>query len=170
MNNFNENLGKEVLMLVEEKKSTSTVFFFKKPEEILSCFNRSVLGNINDINLYHGVLTKATSIPAKISNNIDIIVIVRNKNINVCNILPCINISYAQNLISLLVGSKTSNKDMYYDSIIADISKIPKQDIDNIYILYGYTIELHYTFDKNELDEEIITGSKEVYDSICSAQ
>jgi hypothetical protein len=170
MNDFDKNLGKEIFMLSEEKRTASSVIFFENTEEILSCFNNSVAINTYDINLYHGILTRAISIPLEMNNNIDILIIIKNINSNKCNIFPCIDIAYAQKFISVLVGSENVVKDYNYFIIDEEISKLSKQNIDNIYIFYGYTIELHYSFNKNELDDEIITGSKEIYANISSKQ
>ena len=170
MDKFEKNLGKDVFILAEEKKNDASITFHDKTDDIFSYFNSNIAGNIYDVSLYHGILTKAISIPSEISTNIDIIVIVRKNKSNNCNIFPCVSLNYAQKLISTLVGSSISVDDHYLDTILEDISGLDKQNIDNIYILYGYSIELHYSFDKNELDEEIIAGSKEIYASISSKQ
>ena len=170
MDKFEEHLGKEVFILSEEKKNDCSLTFHKKSEEVSSHFANSLAGNIYDVSLYHGILTRAISIPSEISTNIDILVIIRKHKSNNCNVFPCVDLNYAQKLISTLVGSSISIDDHYLDTILEDISGLDKQSIDNIYILYGYTIELHYAFDKNELDEEIIAGSKEIYASISAKQ
>lgn len=170
MDYFEDNLGKEVFILSEEKKNDCTLTFHKKPEEVSSYFNSSIARSIYDVSLYHGILTKAISIPSEISTNIDILVIVRKDKSKNCNIFPCVSLNHAQTLISALVGSSVSIDNHYLDTILEDISGLDKQNIDNIYIMYGYTIELHYSFDKNELDAEIIAGSKEIYAGISTKQ
>jgi hypothetical protein len=171
MDELLKNVGKEVFMLTEEKRDYYTALFFEKSELVLSSFKSSIARNINDVELYHGILTKAISIPSEVSNNIDIVVIIKNLGkSNNFHLIQCLDLTFAQSLVSMLVGCPTDDNTPYADLIKEDVSTYGRKNIDQIFILYGYKIELHYTFDKTELDEEIISGSKEIYEEIKSRQ
>ena len=170
MTKFNDNVGKQIFMVAEEKRSATALTFYNKPEEVTSFFNSCVAGSISEMSLFHGTLTKAISIPDDISTNIDITVIVRQNKSNGAVLIPCVSLEYAQVIISALVGSSVSADDKYSEEIIEDIIGLSRKNIDDIFIFYGYEVELHYSFDKTELDEEILTGSKEIYEQISSEQ
>jgi len=170
MTKFIENVGKQVFMVAEEKRSATLLTFYNKPEEVISLFNSSIAGSISEMSLFHGTLTKAISIPEDINTNIDITIIVRQNKNNSAVLIPCVNLDYAQEVISALVGSSVSDDDKYSEEVIEDIIGLSQKNIDNIFIFYGYKVELHYSFDKTELDEEILEGSKEIYEQISSEQ
>ncbi len=170
MTKFIENVGKQVFMVAEEKRSATLLTFYNKPEEVISLFNSSIAGSISEMSLFHGTLTKAISIPEDINTNIDITIIVRQNKNNSAVLIPCVNLDYAQEVISALVGSSVSDDDKYSEEVIEDIIGLSQKNIDNIFIFYGYEVELHYSFDKTELDEEILEGSKEIYEQISSEQ
>jgi hypothetical protein len=166
----NSDLGKEIFLLVDTTQSRTTMDMFDSAAAVLTRFANKIALNLRDITLYHGVLTKATSIPGdNISSNIDIVLIIPSTGSG-CHIISCFSLDYAQKVVTALVGKRPLVSDVAFDSITGDIKGIPKQTIENIYILYGYEVELHFTFDGTELDEEIIEGTKEIYAEIASTQ
>ena len=170
MTKFKENIGKQVFMVVEDKHNKHLVTFHQKPEDVVSFFNSYVAGKISEMSLHHGTLTKAISIPDTISSTIDITVVVRLNTSNSCALITCVSLEYAQGVVRALAGAAVDADDIYSDEIIEDTVSIRRRDIEDIYIFYGYEVELHYTFDKSELDDEILEGSKEIYDQIKSTQ
>lgn len=167
---FEKNVGKEIFILIDESNNRCSATIYDTADIVLKAFANRLATNISDVTLYHGVLSKACSIPDdEISSNIDVIIFIPGSG-NSCKTISCFSLEYLQKLIPAIVGNPPSKQDTDYVSIIDDTHKIPKQNIDNVYIFYGYSIELHYTFYKTDLDEEIISGSKKIYANISSTQ
>jgi len=91
----------------------------------------------------HGILTTALSIPNTIPQNTSIFIILPEAdNDNNSFILEVESIFLLQKIIEALVNSAITEEEL--ESVEDYISNLKKQKIENIFILYGYNIELSY--------------------------
>jgi len=180
-----DNIGKEVYIVgynalaMNFGKSKLQVFYdFAAAQKFLA---RDTAANYADISLIHGVLTKAICIPEKIDACLDIFVIIPEANFEKDSyIVKCTDLDHLQNTI---IKVTSENGDIAYpseDDFIRDrnyeedcdisLSDTDQKDIEDLYILYGYEIELFFSFDESTLDEMLVDESKKLYKEIEHGQ
>lgn len=109
-----------------------------------------------DMKVLHGVLTKAESIPADLMNReCFIIIVVPTTGLNNVGLKGVIIESDAGNYVEILAEE--------VEEVVSKAYKwSPVVDIDDIYILYGYHVDLGLCINEDSLDEENIEICKKV--------
>ncbi len=174
MNSLEKNIGSTKYLLGYTVQASNyldaTFAVFQHKKDVTKHLSNGVVANMGDISLLHGTLTRAISIPDKLHSNIDIFLLVPNATSELDSfIIQCIDLDYLQTLVTALITQTTEEGDNL-DSIIDDISDLDEQVIDELYVLYGYEIELQYSFDPSSLDDEIIEEAKKIYKKIEAGQ
>ncbi len=122
--------------------------------------------------LVHGVLTSAVSIPEKLDDGVDIFVIIPKANINNDSYIVAIDsLELLEELIETIVSeeiykSTTQNADALLDFVF----DIDTQDIEGIFILYGYQIPITLTFDSTDISLEKTRKGRKIFASIAAHQ
>ena len=157
--------------LSANKESISNIEVFNNRRQLKRVFSRNSAAVLGEISLLHGILTRASSIPDKITGDVDIFLLVPNANDDFEGyIVQCISIKYLQQVVEALVRGAVEDGIEYIDEIIDITTDIDVQEIDELYVLYGYEIALQYSFSDEDIDEEIIDQSKKVYKNIKGLQ
>lgn len=182
MKALEENLGKVVYVLgyladtMELGRGTLKVF--KDAKEAKANFLLDSAANLRDISLIHGTLTKAFAIPEVIDSCIDIFLVVPYISMEHDSFfIKCADLEQLQKIVSIItstdgetfpVDEDTNGFEDIFD-ISLFIESEPK-DIDDLYILYGYEVELQYTFDDMLLDDALIDESIGIYKELEHAK
>jgi hypothetical protein len=148
----------------------ATISVFQHKKEVSKYLANGVVANMGDISLLHGTLTTAMSIPDVLHDNIDIFLVIPSATADLDSfIIQCADLDYLQKVVTTLITQKTEECEEL-DSIIDDIVDIDEQVIEELYVLYGYEIELQYSFDSDSLDAEIVEEAKKIYKKIEAGQ
>lgn len=164
-------LGEEVYTL-SRSPLTSVVGpleIFKNTHDVQEYLQANTVVEEGELRLMHGILSTALSIPKSIPAPLEIFILLPNayskdqgimvevKNLEILE--ETIN-AITQNLIKI-------DKLSEIESTLVDIDT---QKIEDIYIIYGYEINLYFQFDEEETDEQMVDSAKEVYNKIKEAQ
>ena len=132
--------------------------------------SKGAVANMGDISLLHGTLTRAVSIPDKLHDNIDIFLVLPRATAELDSfIIQCCSLAYLQTVVTALITQTTEDSEDL-DNIIDDIADLDAQTIEDLYVLYGYEIELQYTFDSDGIDDEILEEATKIYAKIEAGQ
>lgn len=155
---------------------------FKHSEDAQNFFELETAAVLKNISLLHGTLTKAMSIPLEVDPCIDIFLIVPDINIDRDSFfIKCKDLEHLQTVVSKVTSVTEEvfpiededggfiidpDKDYEEDFDASLFLESEPKDIEDLYILYGYEIELHYTFDSLFLDESLVEESKNIYNKL----
>lgn len=174
MENLKDSIGKTRYVLGYLVQTTNfldaTITAFQHKKDVVKYLKNGVVANMGDVSLLHGTVTKAISIPDKLHDNIDIFLLIPHANSEYESyVIQCGSLDYLQSVVTALI-TQTTEESEDLDNIIDDIVDIEEQNIDDLYVLYGYEVELQYSFDSDNLDDEIVEESKKIYKKIEARQ
>jgi len=173
MKKLTDNVGETIYLLgytVHANCMDATISVFKDKKDVNTYLNKGVVANMGDVSLLHGTMTNAVSIPDKLHDNIDIFLIVPNANSDLDSfVIQCKDLDYLQNVVTALITQTIAECDDT-DNLIDDISNMDTQGIDELFVLYGYEVELKYAFDNGGLDDEIVEEAQKIYKKIEAGQ
>lgn len=174
MQKYEENIGKEVYLLgytiqasneVDAQTQVLTTKYLAR-----KALKTSAAG-LGEASLLHGTLTRAKSIPNVINDNVDIFLVVPHANAELDSfIIQCKDLAYLQQVVTVVIGQNAEADLEDLDELVDDIMAIELQNIEDLYILYGYEIELQFDFEDDSIDEELAEAGKKIYKSIASEQ
>lgn len=189
MKALDNNIGKVVYILgylsnvAELGKNDLKVF--TDAEEVKAYLSKEPATTYKDISLLHGTLAPAFAIPENIEDCIDIFLIVPDATIERDSfIVKCTDLNHLQNSVMTLTSTDSEifpydddedpvvdmDKDFEEDFDASLFLESDPKDIEDLYILYGYEVELLYTFDSLLVDEALIEGSISIYKEIENAE
>ncbi len=175
MKELEANIGKEVFLLgytinaINEVDAQTQVFTTKHAAKKMLKDTSAV--NLGEASLLHGTLTYAKSIPIEVDDNVDIFLVIPNANAELDSfIIQCKDLTYLQKVVISIIGQEVEVETENFDELVDDIMSIELQSIDDLYILYGYELELKYSFEDDYIDEELTEAGKKIYKSIESEQ
>ncbi len=138
---------------------------FEHKTYVKSWIKKKEATSLGDISLLHGVITRASSIPNEVADDLDIFVLIPQANIELDSfVIQCSDLIQLQKIVSALITRNVAFEDL--EDLIDDLETIDLQDIENLYILYGYEVELTYAFESDSIDEDLINDAKKLFDRI----
>ena len=189
MKALDNNIGKVVYILghlsnvAELGKNDLKVF--TDAEEVKAYLSKEPATTYKDISLLHGTLAPVFAIPENIEDCIDIFLIVPDATIERDSfIVKCTDLNHLQNSVMTLTSTDSEifpydddedpvvdmDKDFEEDFDASLFLESDPKDIEDLYVLYGYEVELLYTFDSLLVDEALIEGSISIYKEIENAE
>jgi hypothetical protein len=189
MKAIDNNIGKVVYILgylsnvAELGKNDLKVF--TDAEEVKAYLSKEPATTYKDISLLHGTLAPVFAIPENIEDCIDIFLIVPDATIERDSfIVKCTDLNHLQNSVMTLTSTDSEifpydddedpvvdmDKDFEEDFDASLFLESDPKDIEDLYVLYGYEVELLYTFDSLLVDEALIEGSISIYKEIENAE
>lgn len=161
-----KHVGKTIYLAGYTIKSTdftnSTLNVFTHKKDALHYLNRNTVAILGDLSLLHGTLTRAMCIPNKLHDNVDIFLVIPRATVELGScIIQCIDLAYLQKIVTSIITQNIEEEDV--EELIDSVLNLDIQDIENLYVLYGYEIELKYCFNEDAIDEEIIEESKKLF-------
>lgn len=110
---------------------------------------------VNDgiISAFHGVITPASVLPTDIGI-LGAYVIARDKDM-AC-IIEASTENTLEDIMDIIQNLANGGESQKYEEI----------DIDNIYVLYGYELDVMFTTSEDEIDESAIAGCLALYDNL----
>ncbi len=138
---------------------------FEHKTYVKSLIKKSEASSLGDISLLHGTITRASSIPDEVNDNLDIFLLLPQANIELDSfMIQCMNLDHLQKIVSALITRNIASEDL--EELIDDLSSVDIQNIEDLYILYGYEIVLTYSFEADDIDEEMLDAAKKTYEKI----
>jgi hypothetical protein len=150
-------VGNEVYVIVSEEDTLTTIHIYDDIEEALTCLASIDPLEEPETKVFHGILTRAETIPAEITA----------KN---CYIIA-VNVYYDFNTFHgvLYESDCKSNPNALAEDIEGTISNTIHEnntlfscEIDHMYILYGYELSTGLCINRESLDEEVIFTCKTI--------
>jgi hypothetical protein len=119
--------------------------------------------------LLNGVLANAFSIPDSVPENVEIFLVVPNafaeKNGVIINVR---NLKVLEETIMTLLQNTIVVDDS--SDVNKGIELLDTQELHDLYVLYGYEIDLYFRYESDEVDEEIVQSCSAIYNRIAGAQ
>ena len=160
-------IGKESFLLLIKRSLVKSFVFYDNIKDVRERLV-NITGNLDSIELYRGILTKATKIPNEVATQTDILVFTpKGTSIVTCDIISCSTIKYAQKLIPLLIDKRVPLEDPDRIELLEDTATIHEaKSIENIYIFYGESVELHLSFFETDFDKDCMEECKKIYEVV----
>ena len=149
-NNFDDLLHKEVFVLGpdEEINSSEETLMFETFEGLIEHMKTISVSMDVDFRILHGYLTSATTLPSTMRGKKAYIIAERILN------------QGETKITEIESSARLEGLSREITEIVADI--LNETDIDHIYILYGYEINIVLAPDEEALDDEIRETCKEI--------
>jgi len=150
-------VGDEVYIVVAEEASITTIYCYDDIDETLACLAEIDPLEEPETMVFHGVLTKAESIPANIESR-HCYVIVVNDYFDLNRVNGYLYESDCENdadSLALDVEATVANS-------ISGGSILFGCEIENIFILYGYQLATGLSINRDSLDEETVQTCKTI--------
>jgi len=157
MRNMNHFVGEEVFVIVPEEDTISEIKIYDNFEETTMCLLEIDPLAYPETKVFHGILTRAETIPSGI----------KNKN---CYIIAVDAYYDSNNSRGILYESdcEGNTNDLANDVELAIESSLREAngtffyEIEHIYILYGYEVTTGLCINRESLDEEIVHTCKTI--------
>ena len=145
-----EVLGEEVYIAGNDIDSFSPISVFT--EKILFKFKKKIseikVETPETLIAAYGILTSAVSLPDNIPNSTEIFLIIPEANSDKSSFIITVESLYLlQKIIETMVGSSTDGDDL--EDVVDYVVNIEEQKIENIFILYGHSLDLMYHIPDN---------------------
>ncbi len=149
-------INKEVFVVAEDEMNTVEIGVYDDVVDVIE--HLQTLDPLNDVNtkVYHGVLTKADVLPSSSKGKkCFILVIDLTTGFADAPIEGCAFESDCENDVSILAGE--------IEHIVNDNEYVTFPiEIENLFVLYGYSMDVTLGINDDEVDDEIIDTCKKV--------
>lgn len=149
-------IGKEIFVVVGDFDDFDDIAFFSEIEEVFNHLKGVSPEDNFDIKVLHGALTKAEAIPEDTKDRGCFIIVVAPQTTQGVGLKGVVIESDYGNTTDVLAEEI---EELINNQTIPIMDRV---DIDDVYILYGYRIELGLCIDEENIDEENIGKCKEV--------
>lgn len=170
-NSATTHLGRNTFILGRDLTSNviGHIEYFHSEQALENYISENSAQAEGELRLMNGVLTTAFSIPDSIPENVEIFLVIPKAYAEKQGVF--INISDLSELEETIVA-------LIQDTILVpDNSGINKgietlntQELQDLYVVYGYEIDLYFRYEPDEIDEEIVQSCSSIYKKIENAQ
>jgi len=150
-------VGKEVYVIVPEEGTISPIYIYTDVEEASIRLAEIDPLDEPETKVFHGVLTKAETIPAEIDNKNCYVIAV-----SVYNGLNRIHGVLYESDCKSDPNALAEDIEMTVSNTIHDSSILFACEIEDVYILYGYELSTGLCINRESIDEEIVHACKTI--------
>lgn len=143
--------------------------FFDSVMDVTGYLDSYSVASEGELRLLNGVVANVLSIPKSIPNSLEIMLLLPHAYSTDNGII--VEIKTLQQLEEAITSIVKDVIEIDESSELSQaLIEINTQKIEDIYVLYGYEIELYYHFDPMEQDEEMVDSAEKVYKKIKENQ
>ena len=142
-------INKEVFIVVSgyEEDEACEIYFTSDLPELKQCLSEMVPDTSDDVRIYHGVLQSAKYI-SELPKNSSIFIVCLDKH-------------------DLTVGCIIESCSVDMDELSEELSIVfGTYDINDVFILYGYQLQVCLSINENEINKEIISKCRSISDNV----
>jgi len=159
---------------IEDEDPTEMVFF-KKPKEMKDFLEQKPIHTNSNFKLIHGTLSSAVSIPQELDKDLCIYILLPFANsVGDTFIIEVDDLPMLEEIIyALVTPKKMSNTPPSYPTeteILDALFDVDEQNIEDIFILYGYEIPLGLTYSIKNVSLPAVKISKSTFKEIAKHQ
>ena len=154
--NLKESVGKEIFLIAEDEIAESEMVVYDNPHDVFTYLSTLMPETDFSTKVYHGMLMPAKVLPS----------VLHTKNCYVLA-LRLIHVKGSLTLKGCIFESDCEGRnDILADEIEELVNSKDKVDfevdIDNIFVLYGYELQVCLAIDEESIDDEVIESCGKV--------
>ena len=167
------NVGKELFVLGNSLESPCNCPFVvsKKIQVLRSQLEKMRANDAEQILIVHGILTSAVSIPNQLPHGTNAFILIENANkAEDSFIIQLDSVEQVVRTIETLVNKKDFIGKVMADELDDSLFEVDKQQIENLFIMYGYVLKPTLYLPIDAVYTEKLKGAKKVFEIIREVQ